>query len=395
MGGAALEGVRVLDLGQIYAGPYAGFLLAMAGADVIKVEPPRGEFLRARAAVTGGIIPFAMLNANKRSATLNLKDVRGRELLLHMARDADILLENYSANTMEALGLGWDVLHANNPRMIYATVTGYGRSGPYRDYPAMDLTIQAMAGIMSVTGFPDRPPVKAGPAIVDYMGGTNLYAAIVTALFQRERTGKGQQVEISLQEVMYPTLSSNLGLFFGGKGTQRTGNRHGGLASSPYNVYPTSDGYFAIICISEQQWIALTKAMDQPELADDPRFSTLKSRVQNMDELDSIIGVWSSARTKNEAFETLIAADVPCAPVRNLDEVVNDVHMHGRGMLQHVDHPQFGKLVLPSSPLKLHDAPPPARRESSLLGDHNSEIYEEWLGLSAAEVDALKTDGVI
>ncbi len=393
--GTALEGIRALDLGQIYAGPYCGFLLAMAGADVIKIEPPAGEFLRARAVVSGGVIPFAMLNANKRSATLNLKEARGRELMLRMVRDADILLENYGAGTLERLGLGWDVLHAANPRLIYATVTGYGRSGPYRDYPAMDLTIQAMAGIMSVTGFQDRPPVKAGPAIVDYMGGANLYAAIMTALFQRERTGRGQQVEISLQEAIYPALSSNLGLFFAGKGTQRTGNRHGGLASSPYNVYPTSDGYLAIICIAEHQWRSLAKVMGQPELASDARFATLKDRVRNMDELDALIGAWSSALTKDEAFQRLISEDVPSAPVRDLDEVINDPHMHSRGMLHHVDHPQFGKLVLPSSPLKLHDSPHPPREESASLGDHNRQIYEDWLGLSHAEVETLKTEGVI
>ena len=393
--GTALEGIRVLDLGQIYAGPYCGFLLAMAGADVIKIEPPAGEFLRARAVVSGGVIPFAMLNANKRSATLNLKEARGRELMLRMVRDADILLENYGAGTLERLGLGWDVLHAANPRLIYATVTGYGRSGPYRDYPAMDLTIQAMAGIMSVTGFQDRPPVKAGPAIVDYMGGANLYAAIMTALFQRERTGRGQQVEISLQEAIYPALSSNLGLFFAGKGTQRTGNRHGGLASSPYNVYPTSDGYLAIICIAEHQWRSLAKVMGQPELASDARFATLKDRVRNMDELDALIGAWSSALTKDEAFQRLSSEDVPSAPVRDLDEVINDPHMHSRGMLHHVDHPQFGKLVLPSSPLKLHDSPHPPREESASLGDHNRQIYEDWLGLSHAEVETLKTEGVI
>jgi CoA:oxalate CoA-transferase len=376
---SALEGTRVLDLGQIYAGPYAGFLLAMAGADVIKIEPPGGEFLRARAVVSGGIIPFAMLNTNKRSATLNLKDARGRELLLRMVQDADILLENYAAGTLERLNLGWDVLHAANPRLIYASVTGYGLSGPYRDYPAMDLTVQAMAGIMSVTGFQDRPPVKAGAAIVDYMGGINLYAAITTALYQRERSGKGQQVEVSLQEAIYPTLSSNLGLYFAGKGTQRTGNRHGGLASSPYNVYPTSDGYIAIICISDGQWRALTEVMGSPELTTDPRFSTLKERVRNMDELDRLIGAWTSTLTKEDAFQRLISRDVPSAPVRDLDDVINDAHMHGRGMLHHIDHPQFGKLVLPSSPLKLHDSVSPERQESAALGDHNAEIYQDWL----------------
>lgn len=390
-----LQGIRVLDLGQIYAGPYAGFLLAMAGADVVKVEPPGGEFLRARTAVAGGAVPFAMLNANKRAVTINLRDARGRALLLQMVRCCDVLLENYASGTLERLGLGWDALHAANERLIYAAASGYGRSGPYRDYPAMDLTIQAMSGIMSVTGFPDRPPVKAGAAIVDFMGGINLYAGILTALFHRERTGQGQQVEISLQEAIYPALSSNLGLLFAGKGTQRTGNRHGGLASSPYNVYPTSDGYVAIICVSEQHWRALTKVMERPDLADDPRFCDLKSRVNNMDELDAIIGGWTSGLTKANAFKLLISADVPAAPVRDLDEVVNDPHMHARGMLTRVEHPELGSLVLPSSPLLLHGVPHPQRRESAKLGEHNAEIFGGELGLTARELDELKTDGVI
>jgi crotonobetainyl-CoA:carnitine CoA-transferase CaiB-like acyl-CoA transferase len=252
-----------------------------------------------------------------------------------------------------------------------------------------------MAGIMSVTGYQEMPPVKAGPAIVDFMGGANLYAAIMTALFQRERTGRGQQVEISLQEAIYPALSSNLGLFFAGQGTQRTGNRHGGLASSPYNVYPSRDGYLAIICIAEHQWRSLAKVMGQPELANDPRFMTLKDRVRNMDELDALIGAWSATLTKDEAFQRLISEDVPAAPVRDLDEVVNDPHMHSRGMLHHVDHPQFGKLVLPSSPLKLNDSPQPAREESAQLGDHNNAVYADWLGLSFDEIDALKAAKVI
>jgi len=395
VGAPALQGLRVLDLGQIYAGPYAGFLLAMAGADVVKVEPPQGEFLRARAAVSGGIIPFAMLNANKRAITLNLKEPRGRELLLSLVERADVLLENYSATTLESLGLGWDCLRARNPRLVYASATGYGRSGPYRDFPAMDLTIQAMAGIMSVTGFPDRPPVKAGPAIVDYMGGVHLYAAIVTALVQRARTNEGQQVEVSLQEAIYPALSSNLGLHFAGKGTQRTGNRHGGLASSPYNVYPTSDGYIAIICVSEQHWRSLVATMGQPALADDERFRDLKGRVRNMDALDALIGAWTAPLTKEQAFRALIAADVPCAPVRDLDEVVGDTHMRQRGMLHDIGHPQFGALVLPSSPLRLHGAEAPPRRESATLGEHNAEVYSEWLGLSAEQLDALKAHHVI
>ena len=232
-----LEGVTVLDLSQIYNGPYATFMLAQAGADIIKVEPLGGEHLRKRGVVGGAALPFAMLNGNKRAVTLNLKSPRGRDLLIEMAKRADILVENFAPGVMERLNLGFDFLRTLNPRLIYAQSSGYGRTGPNRDYPAMDLTVQAMSGVMSITGFPDRPPVKAGPALCDFFAGVHLYGAIATALYEREETGVGRLVEVAMQDAVYASLSSSLGLFAGsgGKAMQRTGNRHGGLAESPYN----------------------------------------------------------------------------------------------------------------------------------------------------------------
>ena len=207
-----LAGVTVVDLTQIYNGPYATYMMAMAGAQVIKVEPLGGEHLRRRGAVGGAALPFAMLNGNKRAVTLNLKTARGRALLIEMVRRADIVVENFAPGTMERLGLGWDVLSAANPRLIYGASSGYGRTVPNRDYPAMDLTVQAMSGIMSITGFPDRPPVKAGPAIADFSAGIHLYAAVMTALYEREKTGIGRLVEVSMQDAVYASLASNLGL---------------------------------------------------------------------------------------------------------------------------------------------------------------------------------------
>jgi crotonobetainyl-CoA:carnitine CoA-transferase CaiB-like acyl-CoA transferase len=248
-----LDGLTVVDLGQIYNGPYCSFMLAMAGARVIKIEAKGGEHLRKRSVVGGAALPFAMLNSNKTFATLNLKSERGRELLRAMVARADVVVENFAPGAMDRLGLGYEALSQVNPRLVYGAGSGYGRSGPNRHYPAMDLTVQAMAGIMSVTGFPDRPPVKAGPALCDFFGGTHLYAGIMTALFERERTGRGRLVEVAMQEAVYASLASNLGLHYGSGGAapERTGNRHGGLAESPYNVYPTQDGHIAIICVGE------------------------------------------------------------------------------------------------------------------------------------------------
>ena len=208
-----LSGVTVIDLGQIYNGPYCTFMMAMAGAEVIKVEPIGGENLRRRAAVGGAAVPFAMLNSNKKFVTLNLKSVPGRDVFLRMIGRADVLVENFSVGAMERLGLGHETLCELNPQLVYASGSGYGRSGPMKAYPAMDIAVQAMSGLMSINGFEDRPPVKVGPAVADFFGGVHLYAAIASALFERHTTGRGQMVEVSMMESVYASLASNLGLY--------------------------------------------------------------------------------------------------------------------------------------------------------------------------------------
>ena len=277
-----LNGITVIDLGQIYNGPYATLLMAMAGARVIKIEPLVGENMRRRGAVGGAMVPFAMLNSNKEFVSLNIKSPKGRALLEQMAVKADVLLENFAPGVMTRLGLGPDHLMALNPRLVYGAGSGFGWSGPYRDYPAMDLTVQAIGGVMSTTGYPDRPPVKAGPAVCDFFGGVHLYGAVVTALFDRERTGKGRFVEVAMLDAVYASLSSALGLYFGsgGKAPTRTGNRHSGLAEAPYNVYQAADGYLALICVSETHWQSLLQAMGRTDLAGDPRLIQWQSGKQ-------------------------------------------------------------------------------------------------------------------
>jgi len=392
-----LEGVTVVDLGQIYNGAYATFLMAQAGARVIKVEPREGEHLRKRGNVGGAGLPFAMLNSNKQSVTLNLKHERGRALLFEMVKRADILLENFAPGTTDRLGCGWAKLREVNPRLIYAQGSGYGLSGPYRDYPAMDLTVQAMAGVMSVTGYADRPPVKAGPAICDFFAGVHLFGAVMTALYEREKTGVGRAVEVSMQEAVYASLSSNLGLYYGSGGgvPVRTGNRHGGLAEAPYNVYPTKDGYIAIICVGETHWKSLIEAMKTPELAADPRFANLKARVAHIDDVDAIVGAFTRQYDKQALFELLLKHRVPCAPVRDLDEVVNDPHMIARRALQWIEHPELGRIPVQSSPLRFEGVDPLPIVPSRSLGEDNAVVYGDWLGLQHAEIDALRAEGVI
>jgi len=396
-----LAGLVVIDFGQIFQGPYATLLLAKGGADVIKIEPLHGEPLRRRAAPgKSATLPFAMLNQNKRAVTLNLKHPRGQELLFEMVRRADVLLENFSPGTMDDLGIGWSVLREINPRLIYATGTGFGISGPDRDNLAMDLTIQAASGIMSVTGAPDGPPMKAGPTLVDFMGGIHLYGAILTALYDRDRSGEGsgegRLVEVAMQETVYSSLAASFEYYHRtGQPPPRTGNRQAGLSSAPYNVYPTADGHVAIHVVTEGHWKNLAKAMGRPELADDPRFATNADRVAHMDETDAVVAEWTQTLGKMEIFARTKALRIPCAPVRTAPEVMADPHMHERGMLEDIEHPELGPITVPTSPLRLHGLAKAPAGPSPTVGQHNAEIYGGWLGLSAAELAALKDEGVI
>ena len=393
-----LDGITVIDLTQIYQGPYATFLMAKAGADVIKIEPINGEPSRIRAKVSGSAsLPMAMLNTNKRGVTLNLKTEGGRKLFKEMIKRADIVIENFAPGVMDRLGVGWSVLHEINPRLIYGTGTGYGLSGPDRDNLAMDVTIQASSGMMSVTGMPDGPPMRAGASIVDFLSGVHLYAGIMTALYERTQTGEGRLVEVAMQDTAYPTLASNLGFTYRGSGAlpPRVGNRHGGLALAPYNVYEASDGHIAVVCVTEPHWHKMLAAMGREDLKHDPRFSTNKARVENLAQTDEVVQQWASSRTRDELVALSKHHGFPAAPVRNLIEVMNDPHMHARGMLEWFEDEDLGRIVLPGSPLMIHGADRVATVSSPKLGQHNQEIYGQWLGMSDAAIEALKKEGTI
>src|SRR5215469_7760800 len=392
-----LSDVTVLDFGQIFQGPYASFLLAKAGAFVVNIEQSRGYPARRRAtAGKSAPLPFAMLNQNKHAITLNLKHERGRELLFRMVERADVLLENFSPGTMDGLGVGWSQLREINPRLIYATGTGFGISGPDRDNLAMDMTIQAASGIMSVTGFPDGPPVKAGPTLVDFMGGIHLYAGILTALYDRDRSGQGRLVEVAMQEAVWPTLAASYDYYYRtGEIPPRTGNRQSGLNSAPYNVYAAADGHVAVHVVTEAHFQNLLKAMGREDLADDLRFATNAARVAHMDETDALVEAWTCRLPKMEVAARTKEYRIPCAPVRTAPEVMNDPHMHGRGMLARIDHPELGEIVVPTTPLRLHGIDPVEAGPSPTIGQHNAEIYGGWLGLSRAELVELQETGVI
>ena len=390
-----LAGVTVLDFGQVYQGPYATLLMGTAGADVIKIEPPQGEPLRRRAPEgLSTTFPIAMLNSNKRAITLNLKDERGKKLLFKMAEKGDILLENFAPGVMDRLGVGFKVLHEINPRLIYASGSGYGLSGPDRDNLAMDLTIQAVSGLISVTGEPDRPPLKSGPAVVDFLSGIHLYAATMTALYERSVTGVGRLVEVAMQEAAYPTLTSQLEAYWRtGKTPERTGNASHNRV--PINVYPAKDGYVAMNLAVEEHWHNLLAAMGREDLRNDPRYCTPDARVENRVLVDGTIGEWTKTLPRMEIFAIAKQRRIPLAPVREVDEVMHDRHMHERGYLDDIEHDEIGPITVPTSPLRFHGADRRVTSPSPKLGQHNEEIYGGWLGLSSADIAGLKADGVI
>lgn len=379
-----LGGIRVLDLSQAYLGPYATWLMAKAGADVIKIESRAGDLARLRSSVNmGAMLPFSMLNTNKRSMMLNLKIPSAKTVLLELAKHCDVLVENFAPGVLDRLGVGWNVLRELNPKLIYASGSGFGLSGPDRDRLAMDICVQAGSGAMSITGSPDGPPMKCGPAIADFLAGVHLYGGIVTALLQRASTGKGRLVEVAMQEAMYPALASSLAIMQEtGEAPRGTGNRHGGLALCPYSVYPTADGWAAIACVLNDHWIRLTEAMGAASLAADERFKTVAQRCLRMQEVDDLVAAWTIHKTKLELVDLLTSFKVPVSAVRDLKEVMHDPHMHARGMLEWIDDPDLGRIVVPSTPLRIHETSLPETVRRPDLGEDTDQILIDILGMS-------------
>jgi CoA:oxalate CoA-transferase len=393
-----LDDLRILDLTHYYNGPYATFLLSHLGAEVIKVEAPGfgdgGRALFRRKGKPYGT-PFALLNSNKQSITLNLKSAEGQALFKRLVRKADIVVENYAAGTMDSMGLGYEVLRAENPRLIYATSTGFGLSGPYRDVAAFDPIIQAMAGVMAITGEADGPPMKTGAAVADFLGGVHLCAGLLAAIRQRDRTGNGLMVELCLYDSVIPTLTSFLGAMGMGLTNLRDGNRASGGAISPYNAYPASDGWVMILAGDNVRWTKMCGLMGQPELANDERFASAGARARNLHEVDRIVAQWTRTKTRRELFDIMAAADVFCGIVQDLPEVMADRHLLARGMLREVDHPALGPMTIFTSPLRLDGEPPVPTSMSPALGEGNDRFYRDELGLSVDEIAALRERKVI
>ena len=292
---------------------------------------------------------------------MNIKTAEGQAVIKKLAKVVDIVIENFAPGTMDKHGIGAKVLRKENPRLIYASSTGYGEIGPYRDFLGMDITLQAMAGVMTITGEDKGPPMKTAAASIDFLAGTHMYGAILSALYAREKSNEGSRIDISMQDCVYPTLATALGAYYENDKVQRprAGNRHPGQSLAPYNVYQTADGYVAIICIREGHWKKLCEAMKRPELVEDARFVSAVERSSRIDEVDSIVTDWPSQHSKEHIFSECQKHRVICAPVKDLDEVVNDPHMRARGTIVRADHPELGEIAQTQTPIRFSEIDPP------------------------------------
>ncbi|KQW42706.1 carnitine dehydratase [Nocardioides sp. Root1257] len=392
----ALSGVKVICIGQFYFAPYCSMLLARLGADVIKIEAPEGDpYRRLPTTVDNTSVQFTMLNAGKRAMRLDLKSERGQEVARQLASQADVLIQNLSPGAMERFGLGYEELSSLNPRLIMASGTGFGSFGPYAGEPAMDLTIQARSAVMSTTGFMDGAPVRTGPSVVDFMAGAHIFGGVMAALYQREHTGRGQHVEVALQDAILPSLTSNIAGLISSHGTvpERTGNRHGGLAVVPYNSYRTRDGWATVLCPTQGHWQRLCEVMDDPD-AKLERFSTMAGRCAHSDEVDVIVERWTSGLTKNEVTQALAGTGIPNAPVVTLPELMEDPHVATRGILRQMQDTAGPWLTL-GSPVFLSDSPMVEPSRAPALGADTDDILRGDLHMSDEQIQELHASGVV
>ncbi len=390
-----LAGVRVLDISQVMAGPYACMLLADLGADVIKIEPP-GSGDQTRGAMGFKMkgpdsLGFLNMNRNKRSVALNLKSPAGRELVLRLAKDADILLENYRPGAMQRLGLGYDDLKAVNPRLVYTSISGFGQSGPWADRPGFDLMAQAMSGIMSVTGYPGGPPVKAGVPVADI--GCALFAVYATlaAYIGVKAGGEGQYIDASLFDSALAFSVWDICDYWGtGKPPEPLGTSN--KMTAPYQAMACSDGYFVMGANNQKLWEKLCTLMERTELLNDPRFSTISLRLANRAALEGELETTFRQQPKDYWVQTLLDGGIPAGPILSYPEAFEGEHGTARGMKMEIDHPVEGKVPNIGFAVKLSGTPQQVRRHPPRLGEHNHEVLEE-LGIGADELARLAAQG--
>src|SRR5262245_4601380 len=390
---SALSHVRVLDFTRFLAGPYCTSLLADLGADVVKIEHPKGgdEGRYAYEPVNGVPILFAATNRNKRGITLDIKHPEGRALFVKLLPHVDVLVENFAGGTLERWGLAPKDLCREHPRLIVASLSGFGQTGPWRDRPSYDIITQASSGFMSLTGFPGSPPTGGGGSLGDYVQGLFGAVGVLAALAARDRTGRGQAVDVSSQDGMFSLLDCWPSMHAAsGRLPVQVGNAH--LGTAPYDCYRARDGWVVIAVASNKLFRALAAAIGRPELGTDERFKHVAARLQRREEVNGIIGAWVAERTVADVVEALgpDGAGVPCSPVYTVDQLLAHPQLVARGMIQRLPHPVLGELVVPGVVPKLSDTPGEIRAPGPDLGQHNDEIYGTLLGLSPEERQRLR-----
>jgi formyl-CoA transferase len=392
-----LDGIRVLDFTRVLAGPYCTMFLGDLGAEVVKVEQPGvGDDTRGWGPPFAGgeSAYFLCINRNKKSITIDLKSAEGIALARRLAGRADVLIENFRPGTMERLGLGENQLRTSNPRLIYASLSGFGADGPMRDAPGYDLVVQAWGGLMSITGMPDGEPTKVGVAIIDLVAGLMLGKSIAAALFAREKLGIGQKIDTSLLEAEVACLiNAGSNYLVEGKVPGRWGNAHPTIV--PYQSFQTADGFLVVGVASEGIWRRFCQALGNPELIDDPRFEKNANRVANRVALIAILAKIFLIRDTDGWLGLLNQAEVPCAPVQTIDRVFNAPQVRQRKMLEEINHPTAGSVRMAGLPVKFSETPASIRLPPPLLGQHTEEVLASWLGMGKEEIEKLKRRGVV
>ena len=391
-----LENVKVLDLTRVLAGPYASMMMADFGAEIIKIESPKtGDDSRAFGPFVGGESAYFMsLNRGKRSITMNLKSPKAQELFKKMVKKVDVVLENYRPGTMEKFGLGYEEIKKINPNIIYTACSGFGHTGPYSKKPAYDVIVQGMGGIMSITGQENGAPTRVGASVGDLTAGLFAVIGTLTALYNREKTGVGQKVDVAMLDCQVAILENAISRYLvNGVAPGPIGNRHPSI--TPFEAFQAKDGYVIIAVGNDRLWKKFCDLIGRQELIGDERFITNAKRTENQKQLKGILDTIFPAKTVDEWLEAIDGAGIPCGPINKIDRVMKDPQVLAREMIVEVDHPVAGKFKMPGIPIKLSETPGEIESPSPLLGQHTEEILNELLGLSKEDVAKLKEEGVL
>ena len=397
-----LEGVRVLDLSQFEAGPSCTEALAWLGAEVVKVENPKaGDPGRSIFSEGHDSFYFLTFNANKKSLTIDLKSPAGKKVVLDLAKKADVFVENFAPGAIERLGLGYDVISKLNPRIIYAQVKGFGEGSPYENNLAFDMIAQATGGVMSISGYPDNPPVKPGPTLGDTGTGMLLAISMLGALYEQQKTGKGQRLQVAMQDAMlhYIRLAFATQARKGGP-VKRVGDQSVSGGNPPCGIFPCKGGgpndyvYVYTSRTNPEHWRRLLGVLGREDLLADPRYATPQTRTEREAEIVALVSAWSKKHDKHTAMRMLGSAGIPAGAVLDSKELYEDQNFYERGILQTMQHPSISDYAIPAWPVR-HDGAPPAVSSSPMLGEHSAEVLKSWLGMSDGEVEGLAQEKVI